>query len=144
MTQGVGQLGSVVPTTGPPKGPNRAVHTRGIWENDNGKRCDIHWHPKYKLDHEETPQVVDASSEVGSNDGAAPGTPKKIDVDKMHAYSDSIRSMNGDRVVVFAGILYPGGTTIFSESIQAIRAIPGDDREFRRDVTEILNTHMDA
>lgn len=100
--------------------------------------------PKYKLDHEDTPQVVDATSEVGSDDDAAPGTPKKIDVDKMHAYSDSIRSMNGDRVVVYAGILYPGKTTKFSESIQAIRAIPGDDREFRRDVTEILNTHMDA
>jgi predicted component of viral defense system (DUF524 family) len=71
--------------------------------------------PKYKLESEELGgEVTD-------------GRPKKVDIDKMHAYRDAIRDESEDRVVDFAAIIYPGAATErFGVGLQAIAARPGD------------------
>jgi hypothetical protein len=69
--------------------------------------------PKYKLDGE--------MLEAGGGDGK----PKKVDIDKMHAYRDAIRDRDGERVVEYAAILYPGPEQIFPEGIEALSARPG-------------------
>lgn len=68
--------------------------------------------PKYKL-----------ASEVGAGEE---GTPTKVDIDKMHAYRDAVRTADGAAAVRFAGILYPGRTVRFTDGLQALRAYPGD------------------
>jgi hypothetical protein len=68
--------------------------------------------PKYKLDGEP----------LESAGGA--GKPKKVDVDKMHAYRDAIRDRNGRRVVRYAAILYPGPEHRFPHGIEALTADP--------------------
>jgi hypothetical protein len=84
--------------------------------------------PKYKLDSEEWNNEED---EVGM------GKPKKVDIDKMHAYRDSIRDRDGRLVVMFAAILYPGRTIQYFDGLGAIKAYPGDD-EFQGEVERIL------
>ena len=51
--------------------------------------------PKYKLDSE-------------TNGEPGDGKPKKVDIDKMHAYRDAIRLADGDRVIRYAATNYPG------------------------------------
>ena len=51
--------------------------------------------------------------------------PKKVDIDKMHAYRDAIR-MNDERVVTYAAILFPGPPAPpFGSGVEAISAVPG-------------------
>jgi PD-(D/E)XK nuclease superfamily/Domain of unknown function (DUF2357) len=69
--------------------------------------------PKYKLESE-------PSTEAPSD-----GKPKKVDIDKMHAYRDAIRDQQGKRIVKFAGILYPGPRQIFTPGLAALSAVPG-------------------
>ena len=69
--------------------------------------------PKYKLDGE----LLEAA--------VSDGKPKKVDIDKMHAYRDAIRDDAGDRVVVYAAILYPGPAQEFRGGIEALSAHPG-------------------
>jgi predicted component of viral defense system (DUF524 family) len=94
--------------------------------------------PKYKLESEEVSDENEnlPDTEVGSAE--AHGKPKKIDIDKMHTYRDSIRTAAGEMVVEYAGILYPGDAQTFSDDVEAIRAIPGDDAEMRQHVAQIL------
>jgi PD-(D/E)XK nuclease superfamily len=69
--------------------------------------------PKYKLDSEEIEGEI--------NDGR----PKKVDIDKMHAYRDAIRDLRHKRAVEYAAIIYPGATTEeFGAGLQAISARP--------------------
>ena len=56
----------------------------------------------------------------------------------MHTYRDSIRTAAGERVVKYAGILYPGETQTFSDDVEAIRAVPGDDAGMRQHVADVL------
>ena len=63
--------------------------------------------PKYKLDS-------DGSAISDQVDRTPPGKPKKVDIDKMHAYRDALRDTDGRRVVRFAAILYPGSSEIYS------------------------------
>ena len=72
--------------------------------------------PKYKLDSE-------AESATQS------ARPKKVDIDTMHAYRDSIRDDTGRRVVRFAATLYPGPTVDFGPGLEAISAVPSQDEE---------------
>jgi predicted component of viral defense system (DUF524 family) len=67
--------------------------------------------PKYKLD---------------SETDAAPGDgkPKKVDIDKMHAYRDAIRGIDDRRAVRYAATLYPGPETRYGEMIEALSARP--------------------
>ena len=71
--------------------------------------------PKYKLDGE--PLVETEPT----------GKPKKVDIDKMHAYRDAIRTPAGDAVVRRAAILYPGPPVRYAGGIEAVSAVPGDD-----------------
>lgn len=75
--------------------------------------------PKYKLDGE----ALAEAEAVGD------GKPKKVDIDKMHAYRDAIRAADGERVVEHAAILYPGPDQIFDDGIEALSAIPGSSGE---------------
>ena len=47
------------------------------------------------------------------------------DLNKMHAYRDGIRAPNGERVVSYAGIVFPGQGKDWSGQIGAISGIPG-------------------
>lgn len=69
--------------------------------------------PKYRLESEMSPH------------GPTDGKPKKVDIDKMHAYRDAIRDADGRRVVKFAGILYPGTQQQFTPGLAALSAVPG-------------------
>lgn len=83
--------------------------------------------PKYKLDGE--PLMESGSA----------GKPKKVDIDKMHAYRDAIRTPSGNRVVRRAAILYPGPPIRYSGGIEAISAIPGDDAQLQPRLRAILS-----
>jgi hypothetical protein len=82
-------------------------------EDDDGTTHVIIFDPKYKLDSEEVEgEIVDAR-------------PKKVDIDKMHAYRDAIRK-DDERVVSYAAILYPGpAVASFGSGVEAIAAVPG-------------------
>ncbi len=69
--------------------------------------------PKYKLE-----------GELLEGEGRD-GRPKKVDIDKMHAYRDAIRDQEDGRVVQHAAILYPGPTVFYAEGIEALHAYPG-------------------
>lgn len=68
--------------------------------------------------------VLDPKYKLEGDDG-----PKKEDIDKMHAYRDSIRDADGRRIVRSAVILYPGESSIYynATSLGAISMIPGSD-----------------
>jgi hypothetical protein len=76
--------------------------------------------PKYKLDSE------------NAADGNPDGSPLKVDIDKMHAYRDSIRGHHGERVTCYATIMYPGTFRRFPAhgsaigEVEALRAYPGE------------------
>ena len=72
--------------------------------------------PKYKLDSE------DLAS--GQETDAPSGEPKKVDIDKMHAYRDAIRNPSGCGGVTLAAILYPGQDRAYGAHLHAISARP--------------------
>ena len=94
--------------------------------------------PKYKLESEEVSDENETLPDTEVSSAEVRGKPKKIDIDKMHTYRDSIRTAAGEMVVEYAGILYPGDAQTFSDDVEAIRAIPGDDAEMRQHVAQIL------
>jgi predicted component of viral defense system (DUF524 family) len=69
--------------------------------------------PKYKLQSE-----TEDSLEFGGN-------PKKEDIDKMHSYRDSLLDRDGNRVVRYAGILYPGPQVNYWGLVGGLRFYPG-------------------
>jgi hypothetical protein len=86
-----------------------------------GKTAVALFDPKYKLN------VATGSGgpEVGPDGHSeSPGTPKKVDIDKMHAYRDAIRDQKDRRVVAYAGILYPGTYVRYGPGLEAIGADP--------------------
>ncbi len=72
--------------------------------------------PKYKL------MLVVAGE---GEEELFPGGPKKVDIDKMHAYRDAIRRPDGGHAVRYAAILYPGESRSFARGIEAVRCRPG-------------------
>jgi predicted component of viral defense system (DUF524 family) len=118
--------------------------------------------PKYKLDSEKLKgtsagQAVDdgelledAGGEV-VEDGAlaesvAPAwtRPKKVDIDKMHAYRDAIRDgTSGERVVCYAGILYPGASVVYGSGLGAISAMPGAEQSLQASLRTVLRAALD-
>lgn len=102
--------------------------------------------PKYKLDGEliDDETVNDDLSEAELSWGQsivsnrANPRPKKIDIDKMHAYRDAIRDVSGNRAVEYAGILYPGPTQRFGFGIEALAAVPGDDASLLSDLDDVI------
>jgi predicted component of viral defense system (DUF524 family) len=95
--------------------------------------------PKYKLRSEDKPLEVPEEVE----DLAGPlGKPKKIDIDKMHAYRDAIRSANDERVVTSAAILYPGPATQYGDGIEALSAVPSEPGPLRERLRAILESAL--
>jgi predicted component of viral defense system (DUF524 family) len=88
--------------------------------------------PKYKLRSEESPAPVDEDLSVPS------GQPKKVDIDKMHAYRDAIRTQSGERVVSYAAILYPGPEVRYPPGIEALTADPSHPELLRERVGAVL------
>jgi predicted component of viral defense system (DUF524 family) len=86
--------------------------------------------PKYKLDSEE-------GSDLEVN-----GRPKKVDIDKMHAYRDAIRTQSGGRVVDYAAILYPGPLTTFGPGLEALPGLPGSSTLLERRVEAALTSAL--
>lgn len=78
--------------------------------------------PKYKLDGD-----AEGSPELT-------GKPKKIDIDKMHAYRDAIRDNQGRRIVSSACTIYPGPSVPYADGIEAIQGNPAQ--------SEILEKHL--
>ncbi len=88
--------------------------------------------PKYKLDSEE-------------NDAEVPtGHPKKSDIDKMHAYRDAIRGENGERVIEYAAILYPGPSRHFGDDVAALEAVAGREIDLRVELDAVLGGALEA
>jgi hypothetical protein len=82
--------------------------------------------PKYKLD----------SQQGGDGDAS----PKKEDIDKMHAYRDAIRGANNASLVRYAAILYPGLAASYGPQgagLADIAALPADP-----EATHILHRHL--
>jgi predicted component of viral defense system (DUF524 family) len=75
--------------------------------------------PKYKLRSESLSPALDDDALEGPA-----GQPKKVDIDKMHAYRDAIRNADDRRVVRFAAILYPGAPVEYGDGVEAISARP--------------------
>ena len=66
------------------------------------------------------------------------GRPKKIDIDTMHSYRDSIRGGGGERIVRYAAILYPGQTITYTAGLAALRAQPEDPQSLEESVRSVL------
>jgi hypothetical protein len=81
--------------------------------------------PKYKLDSEQNGEPGD-------------GRPKKVDIDKMHAYRDAIRGPDVRRLIRYAAILYPGRETRYGDRIEALSARPLQAEELDQRVRRIL------
>lgn len=71
-----------------------------------------------------------------------PGQPKKVDIDKMHAYRDAIRDGGLRRVVSHAAILYPGATVQYDGGVAALSALPDDPKPLIDAVKDILRTAL--
>ena len=83
--------------------------------------------PKYKLSR-------------GYEGGAA--TPKKEDIDKMHAYRDAIRDREQQHVVQYAAILYPGSNQSYGDGIEALQAYPGMELPLQERLKSIFFTEL--
>ena len=82
--------------------------------------------PKYKLESED------------HGEGVPAGRPKKSDIDKMHAYRDSIRGESGKRVVEYAAILYPGPSKHFGNDVAALKAVAGQETCLQGQLNTVL------
>jgi PD-(D/E)XK nuclease superfamily len=76
--------------------------------------------PKYRLDGE----VLGIEANPDSK-------PTKVDIDKMHAYRDAIRDDQGNHVISYAGILYPGPYIKYVQGLEALPAYPGREDTLR-------------
>lgn len=82
--------------------------------------------PKYKLDSEFQEE----------NSG---GNPKKVDIDKMHSYRDSIRQKGGGHAVSYAGILYPGKYQCYGLGLEALPARPKGKEVLRQHLDQVMD-----
>src|SRR5205085_12567057 len=99
-------------------------------EDDDGATRILIFDPKYKLDSEEVEgEIVDAR-------------PKKVDIDKMHAYRDAIRNEDA-RVVGYAAILYPGPQARpFGSGVDALSAVPGSAEPIQNRLRSLLGGEL--
>ena len=67
--------------------------------------------------------------------------PKKDDIDKMHAYRDSIVRDDSERAVAHAAILYFGPPVRFGEEVSAMRTDPEAPEELARMIEQLLCEH---
>jgi len=88
--------------------------------------------PKYKLEGE--------FLEGESGDGR----PKKVDIDKMHAYRDAIQDEEGRRPVRYAAILYPGPAIAYAQGLEALTAYPGLGQDLEKRIKELLGKTLES
>ena len=69
--------------------------------------------------------------------GSSEDKPQKVDIDKMHAYRDAIINQ-GKRTVKYAAILYPGNFQSYDEGLQALPAQPGNIKQLRETLYQVL------
>ncbi len=110
--------------------PQRPDITIEIRRGSSDRSTLVLFDPKYKLDSEYT------------SDGNPGGRPKKEDIDKMHAYRDAIRDVDGNRPVAFAGVFYPGGSIDYGNEIGALSARPGQCDSMRKSIREIVEKRL--
>lgn len=81
-----------------------------------GSRAKLYlFDPKYKLEGDALETAADGDAK-----------PKKSDIDKMHAYRDAIRDIEGHHSVAYAAIMYPGpGVQYPGAGVEALSAVPG-------------------
>jgi predicted component of viral defense system (DUF524 family) len=91
--------------------------------------------PKYKLRSE---SAVSSDGEDEEQDAGPQGRPKKLDIDRMHAYRDAIRDAAGSRVVSYVAIMYPGVGVLYGDHIEALSAIPSRPEVLRSRLQEVL------
>jgi predicted component of viral defense system (DUF524 family) len=83
--------------------------------------------PKYKLEGE--------YFEAEGGDGK----PKKVDIDKLHAYKDAIQDEEGRRSVCYAAVLYPGTEDVrYATRLEALHAYPGAEKTLERRIRDVL------
>jgi hypothetical protein len=129
--------------------PERAYRNQGrvagLWSTTYEQRPDVAvevlppgaapsvylFDPKYKLDGEPLESA------------GAEGKPKKIDIDKMHAYRDAIRDAAGRRAVRYAAILYPGPENRFY-GVDALTALPGSSDSLANRLRDVLRSAFEA
>lgn len=93
--------------------------------------------PKYKLQ----PPPASESDEDEEVE-VFPGGPKKVDIDKMHAYRDAIRRADGSRAVKYAAILYPGAERSFTSGLEAIQCRPSRSSELESKLRSLLGSWL--
>ena len=91
---------------------------------------------KYKLEGDASPPEPNA-------DPVTLGLPKKVDIDKMHAYRDALRDERGRHIVRHAAILYPGRTVAYTAGLAAIGAVPGSP-EVAKELRATLLAALDS
>lgn len=106
-------------------------------ESPQGETRILLFDPKYKLRSEE---ATVPSEDV--DEGQLLGTPKKVDIDKMHAYRDAIRNSDLRRAVCYAAILYPGAEVRYADDIEALRAFPGDLEALTPRLREVISVAL--
>jgi len=107
--------------------------------------------PKYKLIADLARQAnVELDTEAGApNEDAdsgdlAAGRPVKADIDKMHAYRDAIRTIEGAPVVEWAAILYPGsGIENYDDQVAALGARPGHTSTAKAHLREVFARYLE-
>lgn len=92
----------------------------------------------------ERPQVLlfDPKYKLAASEDESLGNPTKADIDKMHAYRDAIRSSDGETLVEYAAILYPGATRQFTPSLAAVRAYPGEDGTLIEHLRKLFRSYL--
>lgn len=107
---------------------------------DGGPSRMLVFDPKYKLASEFAAPDVNVQAETDTSVLASAGRPAKIDIDKMHAYRDAIRSIEGASAVTFAAILYPGTESLFyGRDIAAFAARPLTVNVTKRELASFLH-----
>jgi hypothetical protein len=99
-------------------------------ERPDARTCIYLFDPKYKLDGE----IIEGET--------AGGQPKKIDIDKMHAYRDAIRDADHQRIVAYASTLYPGPEVRYAPGIEALHAYPGAAELLETRLIEVLTAAL--
>lgn len=103
-------------------------------ESPNTKTRILLFDPKYKLRSEDSGVPSDEEDET-----SPPGVPKKVDIDKMHAYRDAIRGSGLERAVSYAAILYPGSEIRYADDIEALHAYPGESEKLTSRLREVID-----
>ncbi len=111
----------------------------------DGRAALVLFDPKYKLESELVAPVADDLADELADDGSGPelvGKPKKIDIDKMHAYRDAIRDRSDQRVVDYAAIVYPGPLVKYGGGVAALPGYPGSAELLTSEVEDVIRQRL--